>query len=103
LGKKYLGYLGSHRCPYNRRETGIQEAQPSTREGRDINTLKHLIKGEHSLEKILTKHASDQGASSVHTKDHPVQRQSQTHKPMEQAIAGTAGLGGVPEVCNRNE
>ncbi len=68
----------------------------------DIITLNHLIKGELSLDEVQTKHASNQGAL-VHMEDHPVQRQSQTHMPMEQAIAGTAGLGGVPEVGHRNE
>jgi BRCT domain type II-containing protein len=61
----------------------------------DITTLNHLIIGELSLDKVQTKYPSAQGAS-VQTEDHPVQCQSQTHMPMEQA-------GGVPEVCHSDE
>jgi hypothetical protein len=62
----------------------------------DINKLNHLITGELFLDKMQTKYASGQGAL-VQMEDHPVQRQSQTHTPTEQAAVGTAGRSGVPE------
>jgi BRCT domain type II-containing protein len=68
----------------------------------DITTLNHLITGELSLDEVQMKNASAQGAS-VQMEDHPVQRQSQIHMPMEQAAAGTAGQGGVPEVGHSDE
>ncbi len=68
----------------------------------NINTLNHLITGELSLDKVQTKYTSGQGAS-VQMKDHPVQRQSQTHMHTEQAVVGTAGCDGVPEVGHSDE
>jgi hypothetical protein len=68
----------------------------------DITILNHLITGELSLNKVQTKYASAQGAS-VQMEDHPVQHQSQTHMNTEQAAAGTAGQGGVPEVGHSDE
>ncbi len=68
----------------------------------DITTLNHLIMGELSLEEVQTKYASTQGAL-VQMEDQPVQPQSLTHMPMEQAAAGTAGQGGVPEVGHSDE
>ena len=68
----------------------------------DITTLNHLITGELSLDKMQAKYASDQGAL-VQTENHPVQCQSQTHMNTEQAAAGTAGQGGVPEVGHSDE
>ncbi len=68
----------------------------------DITTLNHLITGELSLDEVQTKYTSAQGAS-VQMEDHPVQRQSQTHMPREQAAAGTAGQGSVPEVGHSDE
>ncbi len=68
----------------------------------DIHTLNHLITGELSLDEVQTKYASSQGAS-VKMEDHPLQRQSQTHMPTEQATVGTAGCSGVPEVGHSDE
>jgi NAD-dependent DNA ligase len=68
----------------------------------DINTLNHLIMGELSLDEVQTKYASGQVAL-VQIEDNSVQRQSQTHMPTEQAVVGTAGCGGVPEVGHSNE
>jgi hypothetical protein len=68
----------------------------------DIPTLNHLITGELSLNKVQIKYAFAQ-AASVQMEDHPVQCRSQTHMPMEQAAAGTAGQGGVPEVGHSDE
>jgi NAD-dependent DNA ligase len=68
----------------------------------DITTLNCLITGELSLDEVQTKYASAQGAL-VQTENHPVQRQSQTHIPTEQAAASTAGQGGVQEIGHSDE
>jgi BRCT domain type II-containing protein len=104
-GKVTLAILGLKDAPIIGGKPGdkkLTQAHKKEVKVIDINTLNCLIMGELSLDKMQTKYAFGQGAS-VQTEDHPVQHQSQTHMPMEQAAAGTAGQGGVPEVGHSDE